>query len=56
MLVEVAAELVVAELVEASKHQSIEVSKQPQERANKDSGFDKLSNQSLPILKMDFQG
>jgi len=47
ILVEVVVELVVAELVEALKR--------PQERANADGGFDKLSHRNLPILKIDFR-
>jgi len=42
----VVVEFVVAEPVEASKR--------PQEKANKDGGFDKLSHRSLPILKIGF--
>jgi len=44
----VVVELVIAELVEASKR--------PQERANEDGGFDRLSHRNLPILKIDFRG
>jgi len=34
----------------------VEVSKRPQEKANEASGFDKLSNRRIPILKIDFRG
>jgi len=42
VLVETVVEPVVAELVEASKR--------PQEKANEDGGFDRLSHQGVPIL------
>jgi len=43
VLVEAVVELVLAELVEASKR--------PQEKANEADGFDKLSHRELPIFK-----
>ena len=41
MLVEIVIKLVVVELVVA---EPVEASKRPQEKANEDDGFDKLSN------------
>jgi len=46
--------LILAEVV--VEPELVEVSKRPQERANEGGGFDKLSNRSLPILKIDFRG